>query len=139
MTVEAPVKPAPKIDVMVENYVKLRDIKAQMKKEYEAQVAPVDAAMEKIEAAILAQMQATGSNAFKTAAGTAFIAEKTSVTVADWDSFFGFVQEKELWHLINHAASKTAMEEYKAANDDLPPGLNYRVEAQVQVRRPSKS
>lgn len=125
----------PKIDLLVGKYVELRDLKAQMKAEFDAAIAPVQEGLDKIEALLLKTMAEQGSNAIKTTAGTAFIAEKTSVTMADWDAFIGFVREKELWNLLNHAANKTGVQDYAAANEDLPPGVNLRTERAVNIRR----
>lgn len=127
--------PAPKIDQLVAKYVELRDLKAAMKKEYENKVEPVQAALDRIEAHLLKTMADQGSNAIKTSAGTAFIAEKTSATMADWDMFIAYVREHELWNLLNHAANKTGVQEFIAANDNLPPGVTWRVEQAVNIRR----
>jgi hypothetical protein len=39
--------------------------------------------------------------------------------------FFGYIQRHQAWHLLTHAASKEAVSEFKVANNDLPPGLNW--------------
>jgi hypothetical protein len=125
----------PNIKEIVSKYIELRDLKAQMKKEADAAVRPVQDAMDQLEAVILSNLDELGTEAFKTEAGTAYVSTRTSVTVADWDGFFGFVKDKEAWHLLNHAAGKTAVEEYAKETGDLPPGLNFRVERTVNVRR----
>lgn len=127
--------PGVKTDALIEKYIELRDLKAQMKTEYENKLAPVQEALDKIEAHLLKTMETTGCNALKTGAGTAFIAERTSVTMADWDGFIAFVRKNELWNLLNHAANKTGVQEYAAANEDLPPGVNFRTERTVNIRR----
>jgi len=125
----------PNIGAIVSKYIELRDLKAQMKKEFDESVAPVQSAMDQLEGIILNNLEELGTEAFKTEAGTAYVSKRTSVTVADWDGFFGYVQANGLWHLLNHAANKTGVEEFAKENGDLPPGLNYRVERTVNVRR----
>lgn len=134
---DTPTTDAPKMDVaaLTAKYIELRDLKAQMKAQADAAAAPVQEALEIIESALLKQMQETGTTALKTTAGTAFISERTSATVADWDAFLGFVRKNDLWNLLNHAANKTGVQEFAAQNNDLPPGVNWRVEKTVNVRR----
>lgn len=123
------------INTLVDKYIQLRDKKAEMKKAFEVKVAVVDNAMEKVEGILLRHFESTGSESVRTEAGTAYRSTRTSATVADWDSFLNHVKEHESWEMLEHRANKKAVEEYKAANDDLPPGLNWREEVTVNIRR----
>ena len=123
------------IDEIVQKYIELRDLKAQMKAEYENRVAPIQAALDKAEAHLLGQMQTLGVSSVKTGAGTAYTSQRTSATVADWDSVLPFVREGGLWHLLEKRVNKTAVDEYVAQHGGLPPGVNYRTEITVGVRR----
>jgi len=125
----------PKLDAVVERYVALRDMKAQLKAEYDRKVADIDTALDKCEKFLLATMNEQGVESMKTKAGTAYKAPRTSVTVADWDAFFGWVRENEAWAMLEHRVSKAACEEYREVHDDIPPGLNRRAEWVVNVRR----
>lgn len=124
-----------KINELVDKYVKLRDAKAAKKKEYDTELAKYDTAMEKIEAILLKHFEETGADSVKTEQGTAYRSSRTSATVADWDSFLGHVREHEAWEMLEHRANKKAVEEYKAANEDLPPGVNWKEEVVVNIRR----
>lgn len=124
-----------KIDDLVGKYVKIRDAKTQIKREYDEKIAKYDQAMAKVEAVLLSHFEATGSESVKTAVGTAYKSTRTSATVAEWDSFFNYVREHEAWEMLERRANKKAVEEYKTANDDLPPGLNWREEVVVNIRR----
>lgn len=123
------------VDALVEGYVKLRDAKAELKAEYERNLAPIEQAMEKIEVKLMQTLDSMGLEAVKTSAGTAYATTKTSCGVADWDSFLSYIRQHELWNMLNHAANKTAVDEFRQANNDLPPGVNWRVERVVQIRR----
>lgn len=124
------------MELIVEKYIALRDMKALMKTKYEAKVAKVDQIMDKIEGAILAEFNAQGMEACTTKAGTAYKQLRVSAGVADWDSALGFIREQELWQMLEHRVSKVAVSEYKDANDgDLPPGINWREEYVINVRR----
>lgn len=126
-----------KVDELVSKYIMLRDKKAEMKKEYEGKAAKVMEVMDKIEAVLLKTFQDTGSDSIKTEMGTAFKSTRSSATVADRDAYFGWVlaDPEERMMFVESRANKTAVEQYKAANDDLPPGLNWREEVVVNVRR----
>lgn len=126
-----------KLDELVSKYIKLRDKKAQMKKEFDQSVAKIDEVMEKMEAVILKTFQETGIDSAKTEAGTAYMSTRTSATVGSREDFIGWVMADpdERAIFLENRVNKTAVEQFKAANDDLPPGVNWRSEVTVNVRR----
>ena len=124
-----------KLDEIVARYIALRDKKAELKAEYDAKVAKIDEALERIENHLLKFMTEAGVESVRTSAGTPYISRRTSATVADWDSFFGWVREHEAWGMLERRASKTAVQEYRDEHDDLPPGINWREERVVNIKR----
>lgn len=126
----------PLISSLVEGYIKLRDTKAQMKARHEAEMAPINEMMDRIETRLLAQMQEQGVDSYAVrGVGTAYISTTTKANVADWDSLLGFVRSNGLWQLLERRVAKSAVDEYVAANQDLPPGVNYSAATSVNVRR----
>lgn len=123
------------IGTLVEGYIKLRDKKAELKAKHDAEMAPINAMMDKIEVHLLAKMQEQGVESYKTGIGTAYTATRTSVTCADGAGFIAWAIETGNTHMIERRAVKTAVDEFVAQNKDLPPGLNYRSEVCVNVRR----
>ena len=126
-----------KLDELVANYIKLRDKKSLLKKQYDEKVAKVDAVMDKMEAIILKTFQDSGIDSARTDAGTAYISTRTSATVGSREELFQWIQEdfEERSIFLENRVSKVAVEQFKAANDDLPPGINFRSEVTVGVRR----
>ena len=126
-----------KLDELVANYIKLRDKKSQLKKQYDEKVAKVDAVMDKMEAIILKTFQDSGIDSARTDAGTAYISTRTSATVGSRKEFLSWVLQDpdERSIFLENRVSKVAVEQFKAANDDLPPGINFRSEVTVGVRR----
>lgn len=124
-----------KVSELVDKYIQIRDRKAQLKKEYEAKVAPLEEAHAKIEAKFLELMHKTGTDSFKTEFGTAYRTTRSSVTVADRDAFMTYIRENDEWPLLEVRPSKAAVETFKDAHEELPPGLNYREEIVVNIRR----
>lgn len=126
-----------KLNELAEKYILLRDRKSQIKAKYEAEAAEVQAVMDKIEAVLLKTFDEAGIESVKTAAGTAYRSTRTQASVADWDAFLSFVQQHGAWEMLERRCSKSAVEQFKSANDDLPPGLNWREERVVNIRRSS--
>ena len=126
-----------KLDELVANYIKLRDKKSLLKKQYDEKVAKVDAVMDKMEAIILKTFQDSGIDSARTDAGTAYISTRTSATLGSRDAFVQWVLQdpEERMSFFENRVNKTLIDQFKAANDDLPPGVNYRSEVTVGVRR----
>lgn len=126
---------AAKLEQLIEKYLQLRDKKKVFKEEYDAKVAALDEAMSRIENFMLAEMQKSGLKNLPTGAGTAYMSTRTAATVADWDALLGFVRQNDLWTMLEKRVNKTAVDEYVAANDDLPPGVNLTQAVVVNIRR----
>lgn len=124
-----------KLDELVGKYIELRDKKSEIKAEYEVKVSKIDAVLEKIEAKLLSVFDDTGMDSCKTSFGTAYTSHRSTASVADREVFMNFIKENEEWPLLEIRASKTGVEQYKEANAELPPGINWRSERVVNIRR----
>ena len=124
-----------KIDSIIERYIKLRDKKAQMKAAFDASTSDINNAMTRCEQVILEEINSQGVESVRTEFGTAFKSVTTSVTAADGEMFMQFCIANDRMDMMEKRPNKTAVEEYKAANDDLPPGINYRQAVSLNVRR----
>jgi hypothetical protein len=123
-----------RIDQVVEAYRNLRDKRAALKKEFELADSGLKEQMETLESYMLVQTQALGVDSFKTPFGTAYKYHATSVTAANWDEAFNFIKANELWNMLEHRVSKTAVEEYREAEGIYPPGLNVQTIAKMGFR-----
>lgn len=125
-----------KLSEAVSLYIRLRDRKAELKAEFDAKVAPVQEKMDKLEAKLLQVFAESGMDSVKTEFGTAYQSVRTSCTAADREAFMEHVKSNDDWSLLEVRPAKSAVEQYRAANDGaLPPGLNWREERTVGVRR----
>lgn len=125
-----------KLSDAVSLYIQLRDKKAQMKAEFDASIAPLQEKMDKLEAKLLEVFNKTGMDSVKTEFGTAYASTRTTASVADRDIFMDYVKTNEEWALLEVRVSKTAVDQFRSANDDeLPPGINVREERVVNIRR----
>jgi hypothetical protein len=124
-----------KLSEVVEKYIEYRDLKAALKAEYDLKAAKIDEKLEKIEAKLLEVLDQTGGKSFSTPAGTAYISVRSSASVADREAFMEFVKRQEEWPLLEVRASKTGVQQFRDLNNDLPPGINWREERVVNIRR----
>jgi hypothetical protein len=126
-----------KLSEAVRLYVKLRDEVAEIKREYQEKADKVKARMDKIEAALLVAMDATGMESVRVDGGTAYVSTRNFATVADREAFLEFCKTKEEWPLMDIRAMTSAITQFKTDNNDLPPGINWRAERVVNFRRQS--
>lgn len=124
-----------KLSDAVSLYIQMRDKKAQMKADFEASIAPLNEKMEKLEAKLIDVFNKTGMDSVRTEFGTAYTTTRTTASVADRDTFMDYVKANEEWSLLEVRASKTAVEQFKAIHDDIPPGVSIREERVVNIRR----
>lgn len=125
-----------KMDELVATYIKIRDKKSRLKAAYDADKAKYDKAQEAIEAELLRQFNEMGIDSIKTPEGTAYTSLSTSVSIADWDAYKAFIAEQDdPFMFIERRASKEAVEQFRAANDDVPPGVKWSATKSVNFRR----
>lgn len=123
-------------DVLIEKYIQLRDRQKQLKAEFDEKVAPIDEAMKRIENHLMCVLNEQGADRIGCATGVAFKSTVTSATVADKDAFRRFILDNNAWELADIRAAKTAVKDFVEAHDDIPPGVNWRVETVLRVNRP---
>jgi len=124
-----------KISELVAKYVEVRDKKAQIKAEYDGKIAKVDEVLDKIEAALLKTFETTGMDSVRTEFGTAYTSTKTTASIADPDAFISFCKENNAWHMLQKRVAQAAVEQYKDEHEVLPPGIDWRVERTINIRR----
>jgi hypothetical protein len=154
--VKAKIESGAPVDQLTAIYLKIRNSAADLKQQYSKKVAPLNGAIEALETHFLAKMLEMGVDSLKNANGTPYKTTKTSITVADTPAFLTFVLDRALANLtisaaakeavrnsmiesgqlalIEARASKLAVEAVIEEIEDLPPGLNRRVETAVNVR-----
>lgn len=123
------------VNDIVKRYIALREMKAQISAESKKKIAEIDEGLDKIEKFFLIKMEEGGLEALPTEAGTPYKQNRVSVAVADWTLFLGWVKENDKWDMLTRGASKDAVKIFKEETEDIPPGLNWRDEIVVNVRR----
>ena len=127
--------PSHTIEDVVARYVALRDKKAALKAELDKATEKIDEGMVRLERFMLDYLNKAGRSSAGPGEATADKASVTSVTTGDKQAFLDYVKEQEAWGLLDVRPSKTAVVEFRTENDDLPPGINWREENVVRIRR----
>lgn len=123
------------MEELIEKYIAIRDKKAEIVAAHKAKIAKIDETLDKVEAVLLVQLEEHGMESARCKSGTVYKSNRTSATVADWDYVLNFIQTHDLWNMLERRVSKQAVEQYKEEHGDLPPGINWREEVVVNVRR----
>lgn len=123
------------MEALIEKYIELRDAKAKLAAKHKADVAKLDDVMDKIEGFILEAFNEQGVESARCSTGTAYKSVRTSATVADWEATLSYIREHDLWAMLEKRVNKTVVEEFRNEHGDLPPGLNWREEILINVRR----
>lgn len=117
-------------------FIALRDRRAKRKSAYDDDDASDKDKQNKIEVEFLRRFQDRGiDNVAARDIGTAYRSTRSSATVADWEVVLDYVQEHEAWELLERRVNKTAVEQFKSVEGDLPPGINWSETQVVNFRR----
>jgi hypothetical protein len=127
---------ASKVDAAVAKYIKLRDFKAEKKREMQDNIDKITAVMDAIEAELMGFLNRTGQESGNTKEGTFFKRTTTKATVSDRDVFINFVVSTGSTHFLEARANATAVAEYVAEHETLPPGVSVTRETAISVTRP---
>jgi hypothetical protein len=129
----APIVP---MDKLAKAYVKIRDAKGEVQKEYDAKIAELDAAKDEIANALKTEMQKLGVDSMRTQGGTVMLQRKTRYFTNDWDAMKQFVVEHGVVDLLEKRIAQKNMAQWLQENPKLvPPGLNSDSEFEISVRR----
>ena len=123
---------------LVSVYIKMRDAKDALTREYDLKINELKEQMDVVEQALLEICKSTGQDGGKTAFGTFTRTVKTRYWTNDWDSMYRFIKENDAYGLLEKRLHQTHMKEFLSENPEkLPMGLNVESEYTVVVRRSS--
>lgn len=125
------------VDTVVKVYIALRDKKAALKAECDAQVEAINAKLMKTEAWIKEKADAQGVTSFKTLHGTAFLTSVDFASVGDWDAIVNFVVANGAYDMFERRISKKAVRAWIDNTKTVPPGVTYGTRLEVGVRKPT--
>lgn len=121
---------------MVRAYVKLRDARSALKKEFDGKDSELKAAQERLEGEMLRFLEANKMDSVRTDAGTFYRQEVVIPSAADWKLLYDFIRENDAFEMLERRITRKAVKEYMEANNDaLPPGVQIFRKYEVNVRR----
>ena len=124
------------IDKIVAVYIKIRNAKEDLAREYDDKIAALDEQMRTLKEELLKISKETGVTSFKTENGTAYRTIKNRYWTNDWESFYGFMREHGAMELLEKRIHQTNMREFLEDRPDVhPPGLNVDQEYEITIRR----
>lgn len=136
MSEEAEVESPPQMDKLTEAYINIRDARAKLKQEYEAQDKSLEETAKLLEESMLDACKQMGVDSVRTPYGTIIRSIKSRYWTNDWDSMYRFIREHDAFALLEKRLHQTHMKEFLSENPDLQPaGLNVESEYTVVVRR----
>jgi len=117
-------------------YIKIRDKRAENKREFEEADADLKEQMEVLEAQMLDVCKEMNADSIRTPHGTIIRSVKSRYWTNDWDSMYDFIEKEGAFGLLEKRLHQTNMKDFLAENPDLlPAGLNVENSYSVVVRR----
>ena len=127
-------------DKLVAVYMKMREKRASLLREYEEQDEAIKGQMEVVEGRLLDLCKSIGADSLKTQHGTIIRTVKTRYWTSDWNSMHKFIMEHNMPELLEKRVSQTTMKQLLDENPDMmPPGMNVDSRYAVTIRRNSSA
>ena len=126
------------VDKLVAVYIKMRDKRAELLRDYEEADSTVKAQMELVETKLLDTCKEIGVDRLGSKHGTVMRTVKTRYWTGDWESMHKFILEHKMPELLERRISQTTMKQLLEENPELMPmGLNTDSKYSVTIRRTS--
>lgn len=126
------------LDVLVANWVAIRDHIKETEEVMEKHLAPFKAKKEEITAELLKQLDTQGAEMARTKHGTVSALVRHTASLSDPDAFMDYVRENDLYELMDRRANAVACREHaKFNNGVMPPGVKINSVRYVGVRSPT--
>lgn len=119
----------------ISQYVSLRDKIKALEETHKKAMAPYKEMLDTLGNIVLKHMQDTNVESVKTGEGTAYISERTSVSLQDAEAFMQYVIANSAWELMDRKANAAAVEVFIKKTGGLPPGAKFNKMIKIGVRR----
>jgi len=121
---------------MTKVYFRLRNARAELKREYDEQDKQLKSQMELIESAFHTHFSETNSRNLRTDAGIAFVQEDLKANISDWGAFCAWCKENDGFDMLHKRVSGSEVQKYAQLNDgELPAGVSVWRENKVVIRK----
>jgi hypothetical protein len=136
MSEENEVAIPPDLGKLTATYLKIRDKRAENKREFENVDKDLEEQQQMLANEMLDVCKEMNADSIKTPHGTIIRSVKSKYWTGDWDSMYRFIEETGAFGLLEKRLHQTNLKDFLAENPDLfPMGLNVENEYTVVVRR----
>lgn len=124
------------VDKLTKAFIRIRDKRALIKREFETQDTDLREKQDKIKAALLSYCKAENVDSVRTAEGIFYRTLKKRYWTSDWASMSKFILDRGLPEFFEKRLNQGVVADYLEEHpEDVPPGLNVDAEYQVTVRK----
>lgn len=123
------------VDKRVEQYVNIRDALKAMDAEHDEKRKPLVELQNLLTGWLQNFMEQAGADNIKTAHGTCYNSVRYTASLADPEAFMKHIIANNQFDLLDRKANVTAVKDYVAEHNTLPPGVNLSSIKTVGVRR----
>jgi hypothetical protein len=128
--------PAIPLEKLVKTYIKINQVRAELKAKFEEEDKALKAKTDAIKGALLQHCKDHEVESVRTNEGTFFRTVKTQYWTSDWSSLHNFVLENRIPDILEKRINQGNMKAWIEQNpDSLPAGLNITQEYSVTIRR----
>ena len=136
MSEESEVAERPDLDRLTSIYLKIRDKRSELKREFESQDKDLEEQQKMLAEQMLESCKELGADSIKTPHGTIIRSIKSKYWTGDWDSMYTFIKQHDAFGLLEKRLHQTNMKDFLQENPDvMPMGLNVENEYTIVVRR----
>ena len=136
MSEENEVAERPDLDQLTAIYLKIRDKRSELKREFENQDKDLEEQQKMLAEQMLDSCKELGADSIKTPHGTIIRSVKSKYWTGDWDSMYNFIKEHDAFGLLEKRLHQTNMKDFLNEHPDvMPMGLNVENEYTIVVRR----
>lgn len=125
------------VDKRVQQYIEVRDAIKAANEKHEASIKPLVELQNLLTGWMQNFMEQAGADNIKTAHGTCYCTTRYTASLADPEAFMAFVKSTNSFDMLDRKANVTAVKDYVAENNVLPPGVNLSSIKTIGVRRAS--
>jgi hypothetical protein len=124
------------LDKLTKAYIRIRDAKAKLKAEYDAEELKLNEQMDTIKRALLDHCKEHGVESVRTKHGLFYRTTKTRLWTGDWQAMHRFIMDHGLPEFLEKRLNQTAVKAYLEENpENPPPALNIDTEYAISVRK----
>jgi hypothetical protein len=125
-----------KLDKVAATYVKIRDKRSELKKQWEVEDLKLKDQLDTIESFFLETLQTLGVESARTKHGTIYRSLDVKPSCEDWNAFYAWIAENDAFDALERRVKKTFITKFMEDNSEtLPPGITVVKEYIAKVLR----